>query len=670
MYKMTYRRDIDGLRAMAILPILLYHAGIPGFSGGFVGVDIFFVISGFLITSIIMREANEGSFSFVNFWARRARRILPAALVVTVFTLIAGWFFFAPVDYIELGRSARSQAFFAANFFFWGESGYFDGPSELKPLLHTWSLAVEEQFYLVFPLVLILLHKFLPDYKRFALILIFSVSLVASIIWVKDYPSATFYLLHTRAWELLLGSLLALLSLHSIRYRYRYRYRWLAEVVSLVALATITYCVIIYDSSIVFPGISALPPTLATAALIWANGRHNTFVRQLLSLKPMVWVGLISYSLYLWHWPLIAFYRYSSTEEPVLIDKLLLVSVSVILAYFSWKFIETPFRKKQLLVTNKKILYSAFASILIVVMVGQKIRLAKGYPSRLPEYARNYAIGAIWGKDQTECYKLNKAGQLCQFGSNLTNKPELFFWGDSHAAALLPGIIDKTKEHGLITLHASKSACLPILGLGDVLKDDSKCADFHQLMLNQLESSGVKHVLIAGAWAAYVNVEAVGSASVRPSKDQAVDRVLDVTPKFFHKHLIEMLKDLRAKGIHVWLVRQVPWQVESIAHKLTQLAMRNQDTTEVGLPLEEHLDRQELVNTVFDALTDDGVTILDPTLLMCTDIFCPAQKGGYSLYKDNDHLSVQGAVMLGELFEPVFDAIKDKLQIENEASSS
>ena len=660
MHKMTYRRDIDGLRAMAILPILLYHAGIPGFSGGFVGVDIFFVISGFLITSIIMREVNEGSFSFVNFWARRARRILPAALVVVVCTLIAGWFLFAPVDYIELGRSARTQAFFAANFFFWGESGYFDGPSELKPLLHTWSLAVEEQFYIVFPFVLVLIHKLLPTYKRFTLILLFSVSLVASIVWVKDYPSATFYLLHTRAWELLLGSLLALLPLYSIRYR------WLAEVVSLVGLATITYCVISYDSGIIFPGMSALPPTLATAALICANGRHNTIVKQLLSLQPMVWVGLISYSLYLWHWPVIVFARYSSIEELILIDKLLLISLSILLAYFSWRFIETPFRKKQLLVTNKKMLYSAFASILIVAVVGQQIRMAKGFPLRLPEYARNYAIGAIWSKDQKECYKLNQAGELCRFGTDDTSKPELFFWGDSHAAALLPGIIEKTKEHGLITLHASKSSCLPILGLGATLKDDSNCADFHQLMINQIGSSGIKHVLIAGAWAAYVNVEAVGSTSVILSKGQAVDKKSGVAPEVFRNYLTDMVEDLRAKNIHVWIVRQVPWQGEAIAHKLTKLAMEHRDTTGLGLPLEEHLHRQEFVNAVFDGLADDSVTILDPTPLMCTDIFCPAQKDGYSLYKDNDHLSVQGAMMLRELFEPVFDEIKYKLQAENQ----
>ena len=651
MHKITYRRDIDGLRALAILPILLYHAAIPGFSGGFIGVDIFFVISGFLITSIIIREVNEGSFSFVNFWARRARRILPAALVVVVFTLVAGWFLFAPVDYIELGRSARTQAFFAANFFFWGESGYFDGPSELKPLLHTWSLAVEEQFYIVFPLVLILLHKLLPTYKRLALTLLFSASLVASIIWVKDYPSATFYLLHTRAWELLLGGLLVLLPLHSIRYRA------LAEVVSLAGLATIAYCVINYDSSIVFPGMSAVPPTLATAALIWVNGRHNSIVKQLLSLQPMVWVGLISYSLYLWHWPLIAFARYSAIDELVLTDKLLLISASIILAYFSWKFIETPFRKKQLLVTNKKILYSAFASILIVAVVGQQIRMAKGFPLRLPEYARNYAIGAIWSKDQTECYKLNKAGQLCRFGTDQTKKPELFFWGDSHAAALLPGVIEKTKEHGLITLHASKSSCLPILGLDAELKGNSKCVDFNQLMIDQLGSLGIKQVLIAGAWAAYINDDSTPAVA---SKDQAVDKNSGVTPEVFRNYLADMIQDLRAKNIHVWIVRQVPWQGEAMAHKLTKLAMENRDTTNVGLPLEEHMHRQEYVNTVFDELADDGVTILDPTPLMCTDIFCPAQKDGYSLYKDNDHLSVQGAKMLGELFEPIFEAIKYK----------
>lgn len=210
MSNISYRPDIDGLRALAIIPVLLFHVGIAGFGGGFVGVDVFFVISGYLITSIIAREVEAGEFTFSNFWARRARRILPASILMMIGCLVAGWFILAPDDYFDLGRSAREQAYFAGNFYFWKESGYFDGPSELKPLLHTWSLAVEEQFYFVFPLLFILAHRFFVNHKLSFFVLVFIASFVASVILVDDYPSSTFYLLHTRAWELLVGGLIAI----------------------------------------------------------------------------------------------------------------------------------------------------------------------------------------------------------------------------------------------------------------------------------------------------------------------------------------------------------------------------------------------------------------------------------------------------------------------------
>ena len=655
MSNLAYRRDIDGLRAVAIIPVLLFHAGFSRFSGGFVGVDIFFVISGFLITSIIARELNEGSFSFVNFWARRARRILPAALVMIVATLILGWFFLAPEDYIDLARSARSQAFFGANFYFWQEAGYFDGPSELKPLLHTWSLAVEEQFYMAFPLIVVLLHRFTPTKKHLVLVLFFIASLVASIVFVKSYPATTFYLLPTRAWELLLGSLLALMPLYKIRYSE------LAELISFIGLALIAYCVVVYDSNIVFPGSSALLPTLGTALIIWANSQHKTIVNRLLSLQIFVWFGLISYSLYLWHWPLIAFTRYTSLHDLTVVDKTLLVALSVVLAYFSWRFIETPFRKKQLLTTNRKVLYGALASILVVALAGQQIRMANGLPSRLPDYAQNYAVGAIWSKAQKDCYKLNQAGELCQFSDDQRNEPGLFFWGDSHAAALLPAVIDETKKHKILTFHASKSSCPPIKGEGlggRYKKGDSECTAFNQRMISQLASLDIKHVLLAGAWSTYVHTEASGSTPLVLNKGSMAYKDSKKVQDVFRHHLTALVKDLQEKNIHVWVVRQVPRQSESMAHFLTKLAMKKQETSGVGLPLVEHQKYQAFVNSVLDDLAGEDVTILDPTPLMCIDGFCPAQKNGYSLYKDSNHLSVQGAMLLNRLFKPVFNAIK------------
>ncbi|EGG98726.1 O-antigen acetylase [gamma proteobacterium IMCC2047] len=655
MSSLAYRRDIDGLRAIAVLPVLFFHAGFSGFSGGFVGVDIFFVISGFLITSIIARELNQESFAFVNFWARRARRILPAAVVVIIVTLILGWFLLAPEDYIELARSARSQAFFAANFFFWEETGYFDGPSELKPLLHTWSLAVEEQFYMLFPLLMVFLHKFFLTKKHLVLVVLFVASLAASIIFVKSYPATTFYLLPTRAWELLLGSMLALMPFYKIRYR------GLAEITSLAGLGAIGYCVAVYNSATVFPGLNAVLPTLGTALIIWGNSHHHTFINRLLSLQVFVWIGLISYSLYLWHWPVMAFTRYLALGELTLIDKSLLVIISIILAYFSWKFIETPFRKKKFLQTNKKILYGAFASILAVALAGQQIRMANGVPSRLPEYAQNYAAGAIWSKVQRECYKLNQAGELCRFSDGSAEQAELFFWGDSHAAALLPAVIEATNKSGVLTLHASKSSCPPLKGEGlggKLRKGDPKCTAFNELMVSQLESLGIKHVLLAGAWSTYIHTEVTASTPLLLSEDSVISNESKNAQDTFRHHLTALLKDLQEKNIHVWIVRQIPRQNESMAHFLTKLAMKKLDTSNVGLPLVEHQKYQALANTVLDDLAGQNVTILDPTPLMCVDGFCSAQKNGYSLYKDSNHLSVQGAMLLEGLFRPVFKAIK------------
>lgn len=656
MSNLKYRRDIDGLRAVAILPVLLFHAGISGFSGGFVGVDIFFVISGYLITSIIVREVTEGSFTYKDFWARRARRILPASVVMIIACLAAGWFLLAPNDYYDLGRSAREQAYFAANFFFWQESGYFDGPSELKPLLHMWSLAVEEQFYVVFPLIFLLAHKFIPRFKFLLLIAIFIASLTASILLIESSPSATFYLLHTRACELLIGSLLAVAPVMTKKHNIVY------ELVSLISLAVITFCVVSYNEHTVFPGAAALLPTLATAAIIWANSYHNTLAKRFLSIQPMVWFGLISYSLYLWHWPLMAFTRYNAVEELLLIDKLMLVIASIALGYLSWRFIETPFRLRQLLATDKKILWAALAALIVIAIIGQQIRRTEGYPPRLPENARNFAIASEWEKYQKKCYKLKPeqvaAGEICRFGDEDQTKPELFFWGDSHAAAYLPAIKSKTEQHGILTLHASKSGC-PTL-LGGERPNDPSCAAFNKSMLKNLHNSGTKNVLLASRWSAYVYGEYENSNVAMLYSGSDKDKSVAEAKQIFSAHLTQLVTDLRAQGFSVWLAKQVPLQtVGEMYHELTIRAMKNLDTSSIGISLAQHSERQAFANSVLDGLAGEGVVILDPTSMLCVDDFCPAQRNGFSMYKDDNHLSVQGAESVQELFEPMFQSITE-----------
>ncbi|MGI9276937.1 MAG: acyltransferase family protein [Endozoicomonas sp.] len=656
-----YRRDIDGLRAIAILPVVFYHAEFSWFSGGFIGVDVFFVLSGYLITSIIIREMDGSKFSFTDFWVRRARRILPATFVVMVSALAAGWFLMTPDEYVKLAQLAREQALFRSNFFYWQDAGYFDSPVRFKPLLHTWSLAVEEQFYFLFPVLLVLVHKFLPRFRLLIFAVITLASLLASILLINSEPSATFYLLHTRAWEMLVGSLLAMIVFRRQKSLIQMPVV-VYELVSALGFVIIAFCVITYDSSISFPGATALPPVLATVSIVWANGQHNTTVARLLSVRPLVWFGLISFSLYLWHWPLIVFARYIIADELAQTDMFLLIALSVVVSWLSWKFIEAPFRQRRLLNSDKKILCAALVSLLVLLLSEQTIRLKEGFPSRLPERAKNFFLAAYWNDDQIRCYGISpddvKKGKICRLGTTgVTDTPELFFWGDSHASALYPAVRNMAQKSKARVLHAARLTCPPITG--NVRPEDQGCAKFNDNMLMLLNSSGIKYVLLAARWSSYIHGDPHDKLIRLLRWDKGSVRSTDVAKEVFRTNLAEMINVLRKNSINVFIIRQVPLQkAENIPQILTRRAMGNLDTDIFSVTLEEHLQRQAFVNSVFDELAGDGVTILDPTPYLCDDDSCPAQKGTVALYKDDDHLSVQGALMIQAVLEPLFRGIR------------
>jgi len=304
---LKYRPDIDGLRAVAVLAVLFFHTNIPGFSGGFVGVDIFFVISGFLITSIIIREIQQGTFSIARFYERRIRRIFPALFPVMAFSVAAGFYLMDAKALNDFGKSIASTTLFSSNILFCHQSGYFDAPALEKPLLHTWSLAVEEQFYILFPLALAFIRQRAKERYLLWISLALSISLAASIWAVFAKPTQAFYLMQFRAWELLTGSLLALGVIpkpESAR---------LQNALSALGLALVVYCIGFYSEKTLFPGQNAILPVLGAAMIIHGNGNDNKgngVIGKLLSIRPLVAVGLISYSLYLWHWPIVAFTRY------------------------------------------------------------------------------------------------------------------------------------------------------------------------------------------------------------------------------------------------------------------------------------------------------------------------------------------------------------------------
>ncbi|MCB0751170.1 MAG: acyltransferase, partial [Ignavibacteriae bacterium] len=376
---MKYRAEIDGLRALAVLPVVFFHADFKSFSGGFVGVDVFFVISGYLISSIILKELSEKQFCLVHFYERRARRILPALFLVVLVSLLFAWQWLPPRDLKDFGQSMVAVSTFLSNVLFWWESDYFATTSELKPLLHTWSLAVEEQFYILYPLALMFLWRFGLKTIVKLLIIIFFLSICTSYWGTLREPSFTFYMLPTRAWELIVGAFVAI-------------FLWQKgfiisnitnQLLSLTGLFLIFYSVVMFDKNTSFPGLHALIPTLGTVLVILSSVK-GTFTHALLSFKPLVGVGLISYSTYLWHQPILALARHRAFGTLSFLELIVLCVLSIVLGYLSWKFVEKPFRIKNK-IGNKSLFVFSFFGLFLFSLIGFYIHSTNGVMYKFPE---------------------------------------------------------------------------------------------------------------------------------------------------------------------------------------------------------------------------------------------------------------------------------------------
>lgn len=660
MTTLAYRRDIDGLRAIAVIAVVLFHFGVPGFTGGFVGVDIFFVISGYLITSIIWNQRQTGHFSFVDFWARRARRILPALFVMIAAVLAVGWFLLAPKDYEELGRSVRYQVMFVSNLLFMRQDGYFDVASDLKPLLHTWSLAVEEQFYIVFPLLLILLSSRL-NHWRLALFAVLLVSFGLSVWAVAHHPEKAFFLLPMRAWELLAGGMLAVAP------RSQWRLTTMgAQAISLAGLALILLAVLCYDKSTPFPGAAALLPTLGVVALIRANGHQPTFVGRLLASRVLVGLGLISYSWYLWHWPVFVFANYASLDELGPFDITGLILLSLVLGYLSWRFVETPFRERRLWAGRRQILLAAACGVLVLGLAGQALRWTDGLPTRLSEQALQYAKAKEWRPELMRCLADDKTPDdqlFCHYGTPTPTVSTALVWGDSHATALIPVFDEGAHQHGVGVMLASSPGCIPVEGL----EHEAQCARFNRRVEQALTRQSVGDVVLVAHWSLYLYGDVKGDLGhVLTDARGRYDRA--IAEQQLAEGLQTTVRQLREGGHRVWLVKEAPLQTFSPPYRLSRLAMLHRPTDDVGLAVTEHLKRQAFISQLFTQLAqaNPGVTVVDPAPVLCDEAgLCRAELGGQSLYTDTNHLSEAGARFIAPVLEPLFKHLRARAALGN-----
>jgi peptidoglycan/LPS O-acetylase OafA/YrhL len=633
---MPYRPDIDGLRAIAVIGVLFFHADL-GVSGGYVGVDVFFVISGFLITGLIIKELREKRFSVLGFWERRARRIVPALFVVTLSALLLGYVFLLPAEYEMLGNSVLWLSLISSNLFFWkNTNSYFGGSAEEMPLLHTWSLSLEEQFYLIVPFVLLFLFRAGKSRSIFWIICSFVLlSCCLSIYGMKNYGSATFYLLPTRAWELGAGSLVAFaVPIRSVRIRSMMQ--WLGMACILIPFFT-------YDKITLFPGISAIPPVAGTAFLIWAGmgevPKANLLqIQRVLSMKVLVWIGLLSYSLYLWHWPLLAFNEYLVIWKDSVPVKISILLIALLLSWISWKFVEQPVRSRRMFGSRRSVLIFSSMAFSLLLICSSSLISKEGMTGR---YTEDFLNHTDRGLSKDSFFDYGKASK--EFPENKSSlgiegeEPIFFLWGDSHGMALARAIDAAAKELSVTGESAVKTSTLPVLGW--VTSKESQI-NYNESVLKYLEGKeqreSISHVILAGRWWLASNQSYENESS-------------------FETSLISTIDKIKGLGYSVSLFRQVPqwtdhWQTpSSFPFQLEKLSWEYKEMTLSEEELEKRFAQQNQIFSNIEKVS--GVQIIDPLpLLKGADGFYHIRDEGGWIYYDDDHLSGYGAMKLKSLF--------------------
>lgn len=659
-----YRPDVDGLRAIAILSVVLFHA-FPNFArGGFVGVDIFFVISGFLISGIVFKGLRQGGFSFSSFYVHRARRIFPALVLVLIATYAFGWFWLLPDEFERLGQHMAAGAGFVQNLMLWLESGYFDTASELKPLLHLWSLAIEEQFYLIYPLAIWLLWRTGTN-VLVVLILVGLLSFGVNLRFLDDDPVGGFFLPHARFWELLIGGVGAYVSAADYQRPpsegEAARGPWqgcilyassLKNSLALMGLLLILLSVFGLHRDARFPGWWALLPVMGTIALIMAG--PTTWVnRRILSNPWLVFVGLISYPLYLWHWPLLSLAHLASGQSLAVEIRVALVMLAFLLAWLTYQLVELPIRCG----ARQQAWTLVFTGLLVVLgALGGMTFWKAGLPSRdLGTRVEPYAQSVVRSSREKECFDIPHAyeradGWNCVLGSKEV-VPTIMAVGDSHALSLIP-VLDQyglDQQEGIV--FAGTSGCPPLLGIqslrGAAYMALYNCQKLNERIFDFIKAQGIRRVVLIGRWTYYTG------GVIRPnernpiSMDVARGDSMEFARQSFDYGMEKTVREYRRVGVEVLLVNDTPQQEMGPIQALKLSGLEVDRVNERAVTWQRHQDDQAWVRARIADMQLLGATVIDFDDVLCRPgEICPLTMKGKSLYYDSDHLSVYGAMTL------------------------
>ena len=636
---MKYRPEIDGLRALAVVPVILFHAGFEIFSGGFIGVDIFFVISGYLITTIIIEDVENKRFSILNFYERRARRILPALFFVMLSCIPFAWMWMLPIQMKDFSESLLAVSLFASNFLFWRESGYFDAAAEDKPLLHTWSLAVEEQYYLLFPIFLILAWRFGKNRVFWMIVFMAAVSFLLSEWGWRNKATANFYLAPTRVWEIFSGSIAAFI-VHKRGVHHN-------STLALLGLVAILFSIFVYDELTPFPSAYTLIPVLGVVLLVLYADRE-TLAAKLLSTKAFVGIGIISYSAYLWHQPLFAFSRIRFLDETNHQTMFVLSLVSLLLGVLTWKYIEQPFRRGFNKTFNRtKIFLVLISSLAFFIILGVTGHFSDGYIDRAKfEDIKNFQKTQYERASGFEYCKSNAIdieqvkGYACKIGNKLS-EPQGILWGDSYAGSALFGVNEVLKRKGLSYIAILSDGCPPLPGISRVDNAFDCTYDRHQVLINWFKSQqDLKELIWVGRFRP-ITGQTRGNEFFLDNIEPSLEAV--------HKKFTNVVNDLIDHEKRIVFVLEGPEfsvHIPDYMSKTVQFGLNeNRDITSVNI-----LEQRNQIGITPNFLEGiNGMDYVDSFQIFCEKDVCNAvMENGMLLVVDSGHISHAASLVLAK----------------------